>query len=90
MGERRNFAVWVAFLQDLGCSYALQREMRRRRRRQRVDSWREWLEGAAALRPLTLVAATDGNHGRAVAHLARLLGLSARVFVPAALPAGYV
>lgn len=40
---------------------------------------------AAATRP-TLVAATDGNHGRAVAHVARLLGLPARIFVPAALP----
>lgn len=34
------------------------------------------------LRPLTLVAATDGNHGRAVAHMARLLGLHAHIFVP--------
>lgn len=37
------------------------------------------------LRPagdLTLVAATDGNHGRAVAHIARLLGLPSRIFVP--------
>lgn len=34
------------------------------------------------LRPLTLVAATDGNHGRAVAHMARLLGLHARILVP--------
>lgn len=32
---------------------------------------------------LTLVTATDGNHGRAVAHMARLLGLEARIFVPA-------
>jgi diaminopropionate ammonia-lyase len=31
---------------------------------------------------LTLVAATDGNHGRAVAHMARLLGLNARILVP--------
>jgi diaminopropionate ammonia-lyase len=37
----------------------------------------------AALRPLRLAAATDGNHGRAVAHMARLLGLGARIFVPA-------
>jgi diaminopropionate ammonia-lyase len=37
----------------------------------------------APLRPLTLAAATDGNHGRAVAHMARLLGLDARIFVPA-------
>jgi diaminopropionate ammonia-lyase len=35
------------------------------------------------LRPLTLATATDGNHGRAVARMARLLGLQARVFVPA-------
>ncbi len=32
--------------------------------------------------PLTLVAATDGNHGRAVARMARLVGLNARIFVP--------
>jgi len=31
---------------------------------------------------LTLVAATDGNHGRAVAHIARLLGLDARILIP--------
>jgi diaminopropionate ammonia-lyase len=36
----------------------------------------------AALRPLTLAAATDGNHGRAVARMARLLGFGARIFVP--------
>src|SRR5215470_18094439 len=35
------------------------------------------------LRPLALVAATDGNHGRAVAHMARLLGLEVHIFVPA-------
>lgn len=33
-------------------------------------------------RRLTLVAATDGNHGRAVARMARLLGQSARILVP--------
>jgi len=31
---------------------------------------------------LTLVAATDGNHGRAVARMARLFGQRAQVFVP--------
>ena len=35
---------------------------------------------------LTLVAATDGNHGRAVARTARLLGLPARVYVPKGVP----
>ena len=34
------------------------------------------------LRPLDLATATDGNHGRAVARFARLVGLGARIFVP--------
>jgi diaminopropionate ammonia-lyase len=37
---------------------------------------------ATRLGPLRLVTATDGNHGRAVAHMARLLGLGATVLVP--------
>ncbi|MFL5758630.1 MAG: diaminopropionate ammonia-lyase [Thermomicrobiales bacterium] len=37
----------------------------------------------APLRPLTLTCATDGNHGRAVARMARLHNLGAHVFVPA-------
>ena len=34
------------------------------------------------LRPLTLATATDGNHGRAVARMAALLGFDARIRVP--------
>ncbi|HEY6279715.1 MAG TPA: pyridoxal-phosphate dependent enzyme, partial [Streptosporangiaceae bacterium] len=42
------------------------------------------LRRLAAARPgLVLVTATDGNHGRAVARMARLTGAAARVFVPA-------
>lgn len=37
----------------------------------------------AGLGPLRLAAATDGNHGRAVARMARLLGLDAVILVPA-------
>jgi diaminopropionate ammonia-lyase len=37
---------------------------------------------AARLGPLRLVAATDGNHGRAVARMAQLLGLDATILVP--------
>ena len=40
----------------------------------------------AAGRPVRLVTATDGNHGRAVAAMARLLGLAADVFVPHGVP----
>jgi diaminopropionate ammonia-lyase len=41
-----------------------------------LQSW------AAPLRPLTLMAASDGNHGRAVARVAKWLGLNARIFLP--------
>ncbi len=41
------------------------------------------LRAAAADSGLRLVTATDGNHGRAVAHMASLLGVAATVFVPA-------
>ncbi|WP_427896198.1 pyridoxal-phosphate dependent enzyme [Kribbella sp. GL6] len=34
----------------------------------------------------TLVTATDGNHGRALAYLARVLGLTSRIYVPGGLP----
>lgn len=50
------------------------------------SSWQSLTELAEQLgvhRPLTLVAATDGNHGRAVARMARWLGLGAHVLVPA-------
>ncbi|GGT40454.1 pyridoxal-phosphate dependent enzyme [Nonomuraea spiralis] len=41
-------------------------------------------EAAGALRAsIVLSTATDGNHGRAVAYLARRLGLNSRIFVPA-------
>jgi len=36
----------------------------------------------APLRPLELIAATEGNHGRSVARVAALLGFRARIFVP--------
>src|SRR5918996_3680626 len=37
---------------------------------------------ADRLGPLRLVTATDGNHGRAVARMAKLLGLAATIVVP--------
>jgi len=68
----------------LGASWGVYRALD-----QHVGGLGEWAgvdELAAALephRPLTLAAATDGNHGRAVARMAKLFGLSARIFVPA-------
>ena len=68
----------------LGASWGVYRALERH-----VGGLRPWghLDELAAQleshRPLTLAAATDGNHGRAVARMAKLLGLSARIFVPA-------
>jgi diaminopropionate ammonia-lyase len=49
------------------------------------EPWRNINELAANLehlKPFKLATATDGNHGRAVAFMARLLGFSCHVFVP--------
>ncbi len=68
----------------LGASWAIYRTLEERLPGglgawETIDELREKLE---PLRPLSLVAATDGNHGRAVARVARLLGLSARIYAP--------
>lgn len=63
----------------LGASYATYRALVSRfGAAGSVDSLREVVAGQAEL-----VTATDGNHGRAVGRMAALLGLTARVYVPA-------
>ncbi|MEP6821460.1 MAG: diaminopropionate ammonia-lyase [Chthoniobacterales bacterium] len=69
----------------LGASWAIYRTLQSRLPELR-DDWTTTHELAArvsSLRPLTLVTATDGNHGRAVAHIARRLGFDARIYLPA-------
>lgn len=53
-----------------------------------LDRWRGASGGASP--PLTLVTASAGNHGRAVARVARERGLACRVFVPANAHAGRI
>lgn len=68
----------------LGASWAVCRALSRHAGRDEpVAAFTELRELASALDDLTLVAATDGNHGRAVAHMAQLLGLHSRILVPA-------
>jgi diaminopropionate ammonia-lyase len=67
----------------LGAAYACYRELTSRLGHE--PRWESVAELSTALRPLgpvTLCAATDGNHGRAVARMARLLGLQADIYVP--------
>ncbi|SDR65244.1 diaminopropionate ammonia-lyase [Agrococcus carbonis] len=66
----------------LGVSYAIVRALTERlspgAEPLPVHELRERLHGSG----VTLIAATDGNHGRAVAHLAAMLGVAAEIFVP--------
>ena len=67
----------------LGASWAILRALEQRLGD--IGPWSHVDELAARLaphRPLTLAAATDGNHGRAVARMASLLGLRALIYVP--------
>ena len=73
----------------LGASWAIYRLLC-----QRLGGEPAWSEldelrrAVAGLGPLQLVAATEGNHGRAVAFMARLLGLTARILVPQSVDEG--
>lgn len=67
----------------LGGSWAVQRLLLRLAGRPLENVGFEELRRVAAdLAPLTLCTATDGNHGRGVARMARLLALDAVVVVP--------
>ena len=61
----------------LGASWAMRRALAARA----VDA-PAGATSSAAVSPVTFVTATDGNHGRAVARMARLLGHRAKIFVP--------
>jgi diaminopropionate ammonia-lyase len=68
----------------LGASYAIARALSARLEASgptlALDQLRERLLDAAGV---CLLAATDGNHGRAVAHVARLVRVPATIYVPA-------
>ena len=67
----------------LGASWATCRAVSLRSGREPAATFDELCAMSTGLDGLTLVTATDGNHGRAVAHMARLLGIAARILVPA-------
>jgi diaminopropionate ammonia-lyase len=71
----------------LGASYATARALSARWGADGVLGLAELRNLAPSRPPVELVAATDGNHGRAVAHMARLVGLAARIFTPAGITA---
>jgi diaminopropionate ammonia-lyase len=67
----------------LGASYGVYRAVVERLGQEpHWDDLDELRVAVAKLLPMTLAAATDGNHGRAVARMARHLGFDARIYVP--------
>ena len=66
----------------VGASWAVDRAVSERLGLPQARTFGELLERAEAVKPLRLVTATDGNHGRAVAHMAAVLGLDATIYVP--------
>jgi diaminopropionate ammonia-lyase len=66
-----SWAVYRALLAHLGASPG------------DVPTFKRLEQEVGRLRPMLLSAATDGNHGRAVARMAALLGLGANIYVPA-------
>lgn len=68
----------------LGASWAAYRALVRRLGEEpEWETIEELAERIEPLKPLTFATATDGNHGRAIARMARWLGLGARILVPA-------
>ena len=68
----------------LGASYAVARALSAHLGSSEVLPLAELRERHASS-GLSIVAATDGNHGRAVAHMAALLGVPAHIFVPSSI-----
>lgn len=66
----------------LGASYAIARALSARLGAEGALTLDVLRERLGSVDGWSLVAATDGNHGRAVAHVARLLGLPATIYVP--------
>jgi diaminopropionate ammonia-lyase len=68
----------------LGASWATCRALSRRLGPvdEPVATFDELRAALRRLNGLSLVAATDGNHGRAVARMAKMLGLGARILIP--------
>lgn len=69
----------------LGASWATNHAIGARQQRSPAPTFAALTDRAREVE-LTLVTATDGNHGRALAHVARLLGLRARIYVAGGVP----
>ncbi|GAA3509996.1 diaminopropionate ammonia-lyase [Streptosporangium album] len=66
----------------LGSSWGVYRTLSERLGLDPTLTFEQARQAVRPLRDHVLTCATDGNHGRAVAHMAALLGMRARIYVP--------
>jgi diaminopropionate ammonia-lyase len=81
--KEESLRIGLPAFKILGASYAISRALSARLGSAEplgLDELRGKLD-------LEIIAATDGNHGRAVAHVARLVGLRSRIYVPSGITA---
>ncbi|MDR2779661.1 MAG: diaminopropionate ammonia-lyase [Synergistaceae bacterium] len=80
-----SFRFGLNAFKSLGCSYAVAKLLASRMGLESEDISYETISGAEAgkaLGSVTFAAVTDGNHGRGVAWIARMLGHKAEIFMP--------
>jgi diaminopropionate ammonia-lyase len=81
-----SFRLGLPAFKVLGVSWAVNRVLSEMAGEPPAATLEALREITGKLGPLTLVTATDGNHGRALAWIASQVGLTARIVVPAGLP----
>ena len=81
--KEESLRIGLPAFKILGASYALSRALSARLGSDEPLGL-DYLRGRL---DVEIIAATDGNHGRAVAHVARLVGLRSRIYVPSGVTA---
>jgi diaminopropionate ammonia-lyase len=85
-----SFRLGLPAFKVLGVSWAVNRKLAELAGTAPAPTLEALREIARSLAPLTLVTATDGNHGRALARVTAQLRLNARIVVPSGLPRAVV
>ncbi len=80
--KNEQYRLGLPSFKILGSSWGIHRTLCERLGLDPAISFEELRRAVGPLRDHVLTCATDGNHGRAVAHMARLLGMRARIYVP--------
>ncbi|WP_433216638.1 diaminopropionate ammonia-lyase [Microtetraspora malaysiensis] len=80
--KNEQYRLGLPSFKILGSSWGIHRTLCERLGLDPAISFEELRHAVGPLRDHVLTCATDGNHGRAVAHMAGLLDMRARIYVP--------